>query len=463
MVRRPPSRKSPCILSAIAMLAAIGAVTAPICDGQAIAASRQKRVAAQHHHETSARHQPPVSSSQTALQNARNREESLRLESKAEAARLEKARQTNSAAAAQAAQDHARATALSSATVAAAALLQQTESRQQNVQEQADDLRAEQHRTQAGLHADAEALAPLLPVAHRLSLYPMDALLTGTQPTEDVVRGLMVMRGLAGTLETQAKSLRVHEKDLAVLDANLSTKLNELNALGEAQTRQRAELARQANAARDTQIRSNAEARQASVTAAQEAAKQKVLQAELNDVLAVEAAAMAQLQHEAEMAERARKAQEAADARRRAQAVAAARSAAGRQVVHEAPPPVVTPVSGRGGDGIVTGHLLTAWGQPTESGTASGNTYAASPGSGVRAPCGGTVEFAAPFRSYGQMLILNCGRGYRFVLAGLGNLNVTTGQSLAKGSAIGAMPADGGNLLVQVRSGARSVNPRPFL
>ncbi|MCH4090409.1 murein hydrolase activator EnvC family protein [Acetobacter sp.] len=408
---------------------------------------------------------PASSSTRATLEAAQARETALRAQTKAEAARLEQARRQNIAAATQAAQDHARSVALSSATVAAAEQLQKTETRTQSLQSQVEDLRADQQTTQAALESDARALEPMLPVAQRLSLYPMDVLLTGAGPTENVVRGLMVMRGLGSLLETRAESLQSRQKDLLAIEGRLSGQVAELNRIESLQKRQRADLVRQATAARNAQIQSNAAARLASSNASQEAAKQKALQAELDSVLAAETAAMAQLQREAEAAERARKAREAAEARRRAQlaaAAAAARAAGHHVTVREIEPPPAA-ISGHGGDGIVTGHLLTAWGQPMEGGAASGNTYSAAPGSSVRAPCSGTVEFASPFRSYGQMLILNCGRGYRFVLAGLGSMNVATGQSLAKGSSVGSMPSSGGALLVQLRNGARSVNPKSLL
>ena len=44
-------------------------------------------------------------------------------------------------------------------------------------------------------------------------------------------------------------------------------------------------------------------------------------------------------------------------------------------------------------------------------------------------PCGGRVVFAGPFRSYGLLLIVDCGDGYHFVLAGLDRLDVAAGGS----------------------------------
>ena len=87
----------------------------------------------------------------------------------------------------------------------------------------------------------------------------------------------------------------------------------------------------------------------------------------------------------------------------------------------------------------------------------------------VTAPCAGRIDFAGPFRSYGRMLILDCGRDYRYVLAGLDRLDVATGQALARGAAVGQMPSWGGSgggrpsLYVQLRHGDALIDPGRFL
>ncbi len=60
----------------------------------------------------------------------------------------------------------------------------------------------------------------------------------------------------------------------------------------------------------------------------------------------------------------------------------------------------------------------------------------------VTAPAGGVVEFAGKFRSYGQLLILNVGEGYRMLLGGLGKIDVTTGQQVDAGEPVGFMGND---------------------
>ena len=53
------------------------------------------------------------------------------------------------------------------------------------------------------------------------------------------------------------------------------------------------------------------------------------------------------------------------------------------------------------------------------------------------APAGGRVVYAAPFRRYGNVVIIDHGRGWMTVLTDLGSLGVRAGQIVARGSPIG--------------------------
>ena len=68
---------------------------------------------------------------------------------------------------------------------------------------------------------------------------------------------------------------------------------------------------------------------------------------------------------------------------------------------------------------------MRAWGDATDAGPATGISYQAAAHARVVSPCGGRVVFAAPFRSYGSLLILDCGGGYHAVLAGLERLDAS--------------------------------------
>lgn len=57
----------------------------------------------------------------------------------------------------------------------------------------------------------------------------------------------------------------------------------------------------------------------------------------------------------------------------------------------------------------------------------------------VTSPVDASVLYAGPFRSYGQLLILNAGDGYHVVLAGMGRITVAQGQAVLAGEPVGAM------------------------
>lgn len=111
-----------------------------------------------------------------------------------------------------------------------------------------------------------------------------------------------------------------------------------------------------------------------------------------------------------------------------------------------------------------------------------GVTFSANAGAVVTAPADGWVHFAAPFRGYGHLLIINAGNGYHVVLAGMERLSVDIGQFVLAGEPLGFMPAKasapssgantvlGGNALggvrpplyVEFRKDGSPVDPSPW-
>ena len=68
-----------------------------------------------------------------------------------------------------------------------------------------------------------------------------------------------------------------------------------------------------------------------------------------------------------------------------------------------------------------------------------GISLASRPGSQVTTPCDGWVVYAGPFRSYGQLLILNAGGGYHVLIAGMERISVTIGQFVLTGEPVATM------------------------
>ena len=108
-------------------------------------------------------------------------------------------------------------------------------------------------------------------------------------------------------------------------------------------------------------------------------------------------------------------------------------------------------------------------------GTEKGTLFTARTGATVSAPADGWIAFAGPYRSFGQLLILNAGGGYYIVLAGMDRVNVTSGQFVLAGEPVGAM-GDGSNktaaavalgaaqpvLYVEFRKDGATIDPGPW-
>jgi len=88
----------------------------------------------------------------------------------------------------------------------------------------------------------------------------------------------------------------------------------------------------------------------------------------------------------------------------------------------------------------VNGTKLRDFGRPDGvGGIEKGISLAARPGAQVTTPCDGWVVYAGPFRSYGQLLILNAGGGYHVLIAGMERISVNIGQFVLTGEPVAVM------------------------
>jgi septal ring factor EnvC (AmiA/AmiB activator) len=88
----------------------------------------------------------------------------------------------------------------------------------------------------------------------------------------------------------------------------------------------------------------------------------------------------------------------------------------------------------------VNGAKIREFGTPDGlGGTEKGLFLSSQTGAQVTAPCDGWVVYAGPFRSYGQLLILNTGGGYHVLLAGMERISVEPGQFVLMGEPVAIM------------------------
>jgi len=359
----------------------------------------------------------------------------------------------------------ARATAealrLAQERVEAAARLRVAEVATADVAARIDALAQRRREAERRVQVRAKAMQPLLPLIERLSLYPAETLLAVPAPPDAALRGVLVLQGLSRQMEIETEALRRDQTDVDAAAAALREEAPHLADAEALQKREADALDQAIAAAHADQAAAEAEENQAASQAALAASRMDTLRAALLAIDAQRRADEAKAREEAARADRQKRTDEAQAARAR-QEVAARPTGAG------------TIASGTGPRGQlqppVIGVVVKGWGEQTDGGPATGVSYHAPPGAHVISPCGGRVVFAQSFRSYGLLLIVDCGGGYHVVLAGFDRLDVKLGQSLVAGEPVGVMPtwepgseAHRPSLYVELRHDGTPVNPAPWL
>ena len=123
----------------------------------------------------------------------------------------------------------------------------------------------------------------------------------------------------------------------------------------------------------------------------------------------------------------------------------------------------------------VVGRIERGFGERDhDGGVMQGDMLATQSGAIVSAPSDGQVLYAGPFRSYGQLLILDAGDGYHLVLAGMGRISVSQAQVVLAGEPVGVMRttsvAGAGvpdeiaqpKLYIEFRKDGKPVDPAPW-
>lgn len=131
----------------------------------------------------------------------------------------------------------------------------------------------------------------------------------------------------------------------------------------------------------------------------------------------------------------------------------------------------------------VRGEVVRRFGDPDGfGGKTQGISLAAREDAVISSPTDGWIVYSGPFRSFGQLLIINAGDGYYVLLAGMERINVALGQFVLAGEPVAlmgkALPsganafsagnatlaggANGPILYVEFRKDGSSIDPSPW-
>jgi septal ring factor EnvC (AmiA/AmiB activator) len=370
--------------------------------------------------------------------------------------------------------------------VARAAAARETETALARLKTQLADLERREAAQAGELASRRRALVQSLAALERLAMTPPGAALVSAAPL-DLARGQMLLAFAVPELQRRSRLLEADIAGLRELSAEIASRRSKMTALAASLDAGQREIASLLVEKAELQRQTAAEAAAADARSAKLAAEAKDLK-DLLDRIAAEQAAQQKAAQE-------RAAQEAAAQERAAQEQAAqdhaAQQGAGGAPAAASPPssaPVSAPAAAppqtaalppasaiarafptKPGSLVmpVAGPIIGRFDQLAASGSKErGILIQAEPGATVLAPFDGQVVYRGPFRSYGEILIIQHSGGYHSVLAGLGRSDAAVGQWVLAGEPVGLMgsPQDGNTkLYVELRHDGHPIDPAPWL
>jgi septal ring factor EnvC (AmiA/AmiB activator) len=325
------------------------------------------------------------------------------------------------------------------------------------------DLREQEDSIRLSLSERRGVLAEVLGALQRMGLNPPPAILVRPEDALSSVRSAILLGAVVPELRAETTILLADLKELSRVGETIAAERGRLVATITEQAEGRTRLSLLLDEKKKLQTGSEQTLKDEQLRAAKLASKA----GNLKDLIASLDAGMEAARKAAEdarLAEEARVKREAESAERAVPEDNRLTSAAPFPALHGL---LSLPVSGK--KVLVFGHVDDA------GVTAFGDTVRTQSGAIVTAPSDATVLYAGAFRSYGQLLILDAGGGYHVVLAGLGRISVSQGQTVLAGEPVGAMgetriasvsPDDSVNaqpeLYIEFRKDQKPVDPAPW-
>jgi septal ring factor EnvC (AmiA/AmiB activator) len=324
-------------------------------------------------------------------------------------------------------------------------------------------LLADESRQKASLAARRGILAEVLAALQRMGHRPPPAILVRPEDALASIRSAILLGAVVPDLQDAANRLAEDLRKLVAVRQDVERERDRLVENAEALAEGRARISMliaERQRQRDVSVEALAAEEQRAASLAEQATSLKELIARMESEIAAAAKA-------------------AAEAEKAAVAAATQTSSppAGSLGSDSRLAPSVTFANAKGllplpANGEVT---ISFGGDDGLGGRAQGMSLATRPEAQVSSPADGWVVYAGPFRSYGQLLIINAGDGYHVLLAGMERIDVQLGQFVLAGEPVGSMASqrlasvgavDMGVvqpvLYIEFRKDGASIDPAPW-
>ncbi|WP_193217400.1 peptidoglycan DD-metalloendopeptidase family protein [Hoeflea sp. EC-HK425] len=325
-----------------------------------------------------------------------------------------------------------------------------------------------QESVRLSLLSRRSVLAEVLAALQRIGRDPPPALLVSPEDALSSVRSAILLGAVVPEIRAETAALAADLKELATLRQAIAS---ERVSLAAALEQNAAEEQRLANLAAEKAALQQESQRRLD-RERQRAEALSVRSSELESVIASLAEEIVSLR---EAAEAARKAEEErqrqlAERLERARAFAAVAVPDKNRIM---PAYQFSKLSGTLSH-PVKGETVRHFGADDGTGhTLAGEVLATDQGATVHAPADGWIAYAGPFRSYGQVVIIDTGENHHVVLAGMEQIKVaagrfvvsgepvaTMGQTRFAGSAALSLASERPTLYIEIRKDGQPVDPR---
>ena len=334
-------------------------------------------------------------------------------------------------------------------------LIQNNEEKISSMEAELQQLQTELNAAEAEFSLEDENLIKTLAALQNLALKPTESLFVQPLTPVEIIRSAMLLRETVPYLEQNAQRIKIKLEQIDKQKQKVETQFNKIVAQKKLLEQEHDELA--ALSKKKSTLRNSIE--QQSAAAKKKVSKLASQAQDLRDLLGkLEAERLKKQQEE----ERRRLAEEQ---RRKKQEEAA------KADLIKLKPQAIKEL----GEGFVKakgklpmparGTIVTRYGEETSKGVSSkGIIVKTRPQAQVISPFDGNVIFAGPFRGYGNLIIIEHGKGYLSLLAGLDSINCELGQMLLAGEPVGQMPdSSDSKLYIEIRKDNHPINPLTWI